>query len=67
MDRRCPDCGVTMEEITIRAGGHSLTGDTGKTREGVLGTLGMTENVDIKPVACPECGLTRLYLPTDPE
>lgn len=62
MDRRCPDCGVTMEEITIRAGGHVANAYTGEKREGLLGKLGVNESADVESVACPECGLIRNYL-----
>lgn len=61
-DRRCPDCGVTMESITVRTnGGYTLTVDTGETRDGVLGRLGLSETASVDAVCRPECGLVRLY------
>ncbi|MXV61656.1 hypothetical protein GS429_06180 [Natronorubrum sp. JWXQ-INN-674] len=59
--RRCPDCGVTMEETTVRSQeGFTLTVDTGK-RTGLLGKLGVGTTAGVDAVCCPECGLVRLY------
>lgn len=63
MTRRCPDCAVTMEQITLRDGsGMRLTASTGEKKEGLLGKLGVSESAAVETVACPECGLLRAYL-----
>ncbi|MFA9416494.1 hypothetical protein [Natrinema sp. HArc-T2] len=60
-DYRCPDCGVTMESTPLQtSGGHTLRIETG-TRDGVLGTIGLSETTGVDSVCCPECGLVRLY------
>ncbi|MFC7177499.1 hypothetical protein [Halosegnis marinus] len=62
MERRCPDCGVTMEPITLKSnGGYELQAVSDENRGGILGSLGMKERLDLETVACPECGLVRLY------
>ena len=59
--RRCPNCGVTMNATSLRSnGGHALVVDTGK-RDGLLGKLGVGETTSVDAVCCPECGLLRLY------
>jgi hypothetical protein len=66
VDPRCPDCGVTMEEMTLRTGGGyetRLVSD--ETREGLLGSLGVKEKFEVEAFVCPECSLTRLYADTD--
>ncbi|WP_134671250.1 hypothetical protein [Halorussus marinus] len=61
-DPRCPDCGVTMEGVDVRTGGgYELSVQTDEKREGLLGSLGMNESLDVSPRLCPECGLVRLY------
>ena len=60
-DRRCPDCGVTMEGMTLRStGGHTLQVVSGENREGILGKLGMNQTYGAETLVCPECGLVRL-------
>ncbi len=62
MDRRCPDCGVTMEPVSLRTNeGFELQVNTDERREGFLGSLGLTENHSVDAVLCPECGLVRTY------
>lgn len=59
-DRRCPDCGVTMEPTSLRSnGGHGPVVETG-TRDGILGTIGLGETTGVDTIWCPECGLVRL-------
>lgn len=63
IDRRCPDCGVTMESVTLQTnGGHRLQAISEEKRGGILGSLGMNERFDLEAVACPECGLVRTYV-----
>lgn len=58
---RCPDCGVGMEETSVRTGdGMGLSISTGK-RDGLLGKLGVGSTATLDAVRCPECGLVRLY------
>lgn len=63
MDRRCPDCGVTMDAGTLvsSADREAVTLRTGESAGGVLGRLGMRETLPVAAHACPECGLVRLY------
>lgn len=66
MDRRCPDCGVTMESVTLRTnGGYELQVVSDEKRGGILGSLGMNERFDLEAVACPKCGLLRTYVDKD--
>ncbi len=59
--RRCPDCGVTMEQVSVRDGeGMKPSIATGK-RDGLLGKIGMRNTTKLQGVCCPECGLVRLY------
>ncbi|OLZ40207.1 hypothetical protein A6E15_04065 [Natrinema saccharevitans] len=59
--RRCPDCGVTMEETAVRdTEGMRLSITTGK-RDGLLGKVGIRNTANVQGVCCPECGLVRLY------
>jgi len=61
-DRRCPDCGVTMEPMTMRTtGGHNLQVVSEENREGILGKLGVNQTYGVETLVCPECGLVRLY------
>jgi len=60
--QRCPDCGVTMEEVDFRVSGFETPQIvTGESREGLLGRLGVDEHKDLTTVMCPECGLVRHY------
>jgi rubredoxin len=66
MERRCPDCGVTME--TVEFGMNDAWNPHVKTderRSGLLGKLGAKETNDVQTVACPECGLLRFYAVDD--
>ena len=68
MERRCPDCGVTMEPVKLRTNeGFKLRIDTDERREGFLGSLGLTENHSVEGRLCPECGLVRPYADVDEE
>ncbi|WP_226007652.1 hypothetical protein [Natrinema salinisoli] len=63
--RRCPDCGVSMEPTSLRSNdGFGLVIDTGK-RDGMLGKLGLSETASVDGVCCPECGLVRLHADLD--
>ncbi|MFC7213795.1 hypothetical protein ACFQO4_06835 [Saliphagus sp. GCM10025334] len=65
IQRRCPDCAVTMEETTVRTGsGYGLRID-GAKHDGVLGKLGLETTTKLEAVCCPECGLVRLYADGD--
>ncbi|KYH27763.1 hypothetical protein HAPAU_04310 [Halalkalicoccus paucihalophilus] len=63
MDKRCPDCGVTMEGGTLVSSvdREAVKLRTDESAGGVLGKLGMKETLPIDAWACPECGLVRLY------
>jgi rubredoxin len=66
MEPRCPDCGVTMEEMTLQSGGgYNLSFVSDENREGILGKLGMKQRFDSQTYVCPECGLARLYADVD--
>jgi hypothetical protein len=55
-----------MEEITLRSnGGYDIQAVSDEARGGILGSLGMKERLDLSTVACPECGLVRLYAAPD--
>ncbi|WP_339102433.1 hypothetical protein [Haloterrigena salinisoli] len=59
--RRCPDCGVTMEPVPVRDGeSMGLSIATGE-RGGLLGKLGFKNRAKLQGVCCPECQLVRLY------
>ena len=61
--RRCPDCGVTMEQVSMRtADGFELNLVTDEPRKGILGSLGVKERVKPTTYVCPECGLVRQYV-----
>lgn len=70
MDRRCPDCEVTMAEVKF---GMKVSANdawdpyvkTGESRGGILGALGAKQKHDIDPHLCPECGLVRFYADLD--
>lgn len=38
---------------------------TDEPREGLLGSLGAKERLDVESFMCPECGLVRLYADMD--
>ncbi|MEZ3162818.1 hypothetical protein ABNG03_02490 [Halorubrum sp. RMP-47] len=60
MDHRCPDCGVTMEEVEFSmSDAWNAHVRTGEKRSGLLGKLGMNERKELTTVMCPECGLVR--------
>lgn len=62
--RRCPDCGVTMERtqpVVAGAGEEVVKLRTSERRKGLLGSLGMKETLRVRAHVCPECGLTRFY------
>lgn len=64
--RRCPDCGVTLEQMKLKtADGFELQLVTNERREGLLGNFGMREKIQPNVYVCPECGLVRQYV--DPE
>ena len=66
--RRCPDCGVSMESMTLRStDGHGFQFVSDENREGILGKLGMSQTYDAETVVCPECGLSRVYADLDDE
>ncbi|ESS07437.1 MAG: hypothetical protein A07HB70_00387 [uncultured archaeon A07HB70] len=64
-DPLCPDCGVTMEAMALRAGGHRPQFVSAENRDGVLGKLGVSQRYDAESYVCPECGLSRLYAAVD--
>ena len=62
--KHCPDCGVTMEEVTY--GMRDMESwkpaiKTGEKRDDILGKLGMVEKPPVTTLLCPECGLLRQY------
>lgn len=66
VDPRCPDCGVTMEEMKLRTDdGFQVRLVSDESRGGLLGSLGMKEKYGVRPWVCPECSLTRFYADTD--
>lgn len=65
-DRRCPDCGVTMESVDFGMNdAWNPHVRTDEPRDGLLGSLGVNETRDVASLLCPECGLVRLYALTD--
>ena len=63
MQHRCPDCGVTMEEVKYGMNdAWNPYVNTGEKRTGLLGKLGMNERKEVTAVMCPECGLLRQYV-----
>ena len=67
-DQRCPDCGVSMEEVEFgMSDAWNPHVRTGEKREGLLGKLGMSETADVATLMCPECGLLRFYADIDDE
>lgn len=64
--KRCPDCGVELEELEIRTtDGFKIHVDTDKPKPSILGKLGAKEKLTPTAHVCPECGLTRLYVDQD--
>ncbi len=63
VDPRCPDCGVTMEptDPVQSADSGRIRLRTKERREGLLGSLGMRERLDVTAFVCPECGLVQWY------
>ncbi len=65
-DPRCPDCGVTMEEMKLQTGGgYVMQFISDENKEGILGKLGMNQRYDATTYVCPECGLARIYADLD--
>lgn len=62
-EKRCPDCGVTMDTGTLigSADRETVRLRTDESAGGVLGKLGMNETLPVDAWACPECGLVRPY------
>jgi len=67
MTPRCPDCGVDLERATpMTALDHEKVRlRTDEPREGILGSLGAKETVDVAAYICPDCGLVRWYADLD--
>ncbi|NGM68141.1 hypothetical protein G6M89_03790 [Natronolimnobius sp. AArcel1] len=63
--RRCPDCGVTMEAVPVRDGNSMKLSIKTGTRDGLLGKLGVSNSAHLQSVCCPECRLVRLYAEDD--
>ncbi|AEH36653.1 hypothetical protein [Halopiger xanaduensis] len=63
--RRCPDCGVTMEPVPVRDGESMRLSIATGEREGLLGKLGLKQRAKLQGVCCPECRLVRLYAEDD--
>ncbi|MFC6799997.1 MULTISPECIES: hypothetical protein [unclassified Haladaptatus] len=60
--RRCPDCGVGMEQMELQTGdGFKLYLVTNEPKPGLLGGLGVKEKLGTVVAVCPECGLIRHY------
>ncbi|MFD1514988.1 hypothetical protein [Halomarina rubra] len=65
-DRRCPDCGVTLEPMKLRTDdGFQVRAVSEENREGLLGSLGVKEKHRIDPFVCPECARTLFYANLD--
>lgn len=66
-EKRCPDCAVEMEELTLRTVGYNkkLALVTDEPRDGLLGRLGPNKKYEAVPYVCPDCALTRLYADVD--
>lgn len=62
VDPRCPDCGVTMERTEPRTNeGYQVVLKTGEKRGGLLGALGMKEQLDLDAWLCEHCGKVEWY------
>ncbi|WP_227353566.1 hypothetical protein [Haladaptatus salinisoli] len=64
--KRCSDCGVTLE--TVKFGMNDAWSPHVKTserREGLLGSLGMSEKREVQARMCPECGRLSFYAKLD--
>ena len=60
--RRCPDCGVTLEEMKLQTtDGFGVRLVTNERKSGILGGLGAKEKLKPTVYVCPECGLVRTY------
>lgn len=65
-NRRCPDCGVTLESMTLRTDdGFQIRAVSDENREGLLGSLGVKEKHRVDAYVCPECARTLLYADVD--
>lgn len=66
MDRRCPDCDVTMERrsYTTSFQGEGIV--VHRNGGGLLGRLGLGGEPATAYV-CPDCGLVRFYVEPDDE
>ena len=67
MDPRCPDCGVSLQRSTPMTvlDHEKIKLRTDTPREGILGSLGAKESLDVHGYVCPECGLVRWYADLD--
>ena len=67
MNPRCPDCGVRLERTAPMTAldREKIKLRTDEPREGILGSLGAKETVDVFGYVCPECGLVRWYAELD--
>lgn len=66
-EKRCPDCSVEMEELTLRVQGdaYNLALVTDEPQDRLLGRLGLNKKHGVVPYVCPEYALTRLYADID--
>ncbi|GAA0227003.1 hypothetical protein ACFFQF_11380 [Haladaptatus pallidirubidus] len=54
---RCPDCSVTLEPVKFGMNdAWKPHVKTNERREGLLGSLGMSETKSVRTRMCPECG-----------
>lgn len=58
---RCPDCGVTMDEMALSASGCQHQFVSEESKGGILGSLGAKQQFGVDAFVCAECGLSRLY------
>ncbi len=67
MDPRCPDCNVRLQRSTPTTAlqHEKLRLRTAQPREGLLGSLGAKQTVDVFGYICPDCGLVRWYADLD--
>ena len=67
MNPRCPDCGVDLEQATPTTAldREKIKLRTDEPREGILGSLGAKETIDVFGYICPDCGLVRWYADLD--
>lgn len=66
---RCPDCDAVMHpaDPVSAMDRERLKLRTKDRKEGLLGSLGVRETVNVAGYVCPECGLVRLYADVDQE